>query len=233
MKFRHELKYRVRYLDYIAIRMRLAEILAEDPNADKDGSYTVRSLYFDDYFNSAYNEKYAGIMNRQKFRIRVYNHSEETIRLERKIKSDRYIYKETAPLTKEEVSLIMDGQYDFLLSSPHKALQVFYHECVSNYLRPRVVIDYEREAYVMDEGTLRLTFDKNVRAGREGFDIFNDEMSMVEVLEPGVLIMEVKYTEFAPKMLRKILPSKATDYSAVSKYILSCDKTLYKKRSYI
>jgi len=213
--------------------MRLAEILSEDPNAKEDRTYTIRSLYFDDYFNSAYNEKYSGIMNRQKFRIRIYNNSESIIRLERKIKSDQYIFKETAPLTNDEVASILGGEYGFLLSSSHKAHQVFYHECVSNFLRPRVVVDYEREAYVMDEGTTRITFDKNVRAGREGFDIFNDEMSMVEVMEPGVLIMEVKYTEFAPKILRKVLPSKATDHTAVSKYIMSCEKTLYKKRSYI
>lgn len=232
MKFRHELKYRIQYLDYINVKMRLTELLTEDQHVTADGSYTVRSLYFDDYFNSAYNEKYMGIMNRQKYRIRVYNHSDDTIRLERKIKSDRYIYKETAPLTREEVGWILDGKYDFLLKSSDRLHQIFYYECVSNRMRPRTVVDYEREPFVMDEGTLRLTFDKNIRAGREGFDIFNRDMPMVEVLEPGILIMEVKYTEFAPKILRKILPSKGTDFSAVSKYILSCDTTSYKKHSY-
>jgi hypothetical protein len=91
------------------------------------------------------------------------------------------------------------------------------------------VVDYEREPYVQDAGQLRITFDKNVRAGELGFDIFDPEMPMVEALDPGIVIMEVKYSEFLPKMIRRILPIKASEYRANSKYILCCDLTMHKR----
>jgi len=73
MKFRHELKYLISYPDAALIKMRLNDLLEKDVHINPEGFYTVRSLYFDDYFNSAYNEKYMGVMSRQKYRIRIVN----------------------------------------------------------------------------------------------------------------------------------------------------------------
>jgi hypothetical protein len=57
-------------------------------------------------------------------------------------------------------------------------------------------------------------------------------MPLVETLDTGLMIMEVKYTELLPKIIRKVLPHEATDYMAISKYILCCDKTMHKRYSY-
>lgn len=233
MKYRHEQKYLINFQDYKLIQLRLKELLARDEYVHHDGSYTVRSLYFDDYYNRAYHDKYMGVPSRVKYRIRVYNQSETPIRLERKIKQDRYIHKQTALLTKGEFYKILDGDYGFLFESTNLFHKIFYHECVSNLLRPRVMVEYEREPYVLDAGNVRVTFDLNVRAGVEGFDLFNIEMPMIEALDPGMLVMEVKFTEFLPNIIRKLLPHEATDYAAVSKYILCCDKTMHKGFSHV
>ena len=103
----------------------------------------------------------------------------------------------------------------------------FYYECVSQLLRPRVIVDYEREPWIMDEGTVRITFDKDVRAAVGGYDIFDKTLPALPVLEPGKLIMEVKFTEFLPGILRSLLPPASQEYTAVSKYVLCCDKTAY------
>ena len=232
MRYRHEFKYMINYQDYTLIKMRLKSLLSVDTHADSDDSYSVRSLYFDDYYNHAYYDKYAGVLNRSKYRIRIYNHSDRTINLEKKIKTGQYNYKQTAPMTKDEVHAVLQGNYECLLKSSNNLLRVFYHECMSNLMRPRVVVDYEREPYIMEAGDVRITFDKNIRAGVEGFDIFDDAMPMIETLSPGLLIMEVKFTEFLPNVMRKILPSKASEYIAVSKYILCCDKTLHLRFSH-
>ncbi|MBM3144906.1 MAG: polyphosphate polymerase domain-containing protein [Chloroflexi bacterium] len=161
---------------------------------------------------------------------RIYNYSDRVIQLERKIKSNRYIYKQSAPLTRADVDRIMQGEYAFLLGSSHNTQQVFYYECVAKMMRPRVIVDYEREPYILDAGTVRVTFDTNVRAGVGSLDIFNSKIAAVGTLDPGKLIMEVKYTEFLPNLVRKILPPRSSEFSAVSKYVLCCDKTLYKRR---
>jgi hypothetical protein len=54
-------------------------------------------------------------------------------------------------------------------------------------------------------------------------------MPSIEVLDPSLLVMEVKYTEFLPSLIRDLLPAKAADYAAVSKYVLCCDRTLHKR----
>ena len=77
--------------------------------------------------------------------------------------------KEDAPLTVEEFYKIIDGDYDFLLKSPYPLCQEFYYECVSNMMRPRTIVDYEREPWVYDFGTVRLTFDQNVRVAVGSF----------------------------------------------------------------
>ena len=160
--FRHELKYVIGEPEKALLTERFKHLIQLDKHAT-NGGYTIRSLYFDDYWNSAYAEKDAGILVRKKYRIRIYNFGTNSIKLERKKKVDTYILKEDAPLTVEEFYKIIDGDYDFLLKSPYPLCQEFYYECVSNMLRPRTIVDYEREPWVYDFGTVRLTFDQNVR----------------------------------------------------------------------
>ena len=71
-KYRHELKYLISYADKAELAVRLAPVLHLDPHAT-NGGYFIRSLYFDDYWNTAYEEKDAGVLLRKKYRIRIYN----------------------------------------------------------------------------------------------------------------------------------------------------------------
>ena len=169
-QFRHEAKYLIGLKEKALLTQRFESILNLDRHA-QNGGYTIRSLYFDDYWNSSYEEKAAGILMRKKYRIRIYNFSDRSIKLERKKKFENYIYKEAAPLTREEVEKIIEGDYGFLLHSPHPLCREFYFECVTNVMRPRVIVDYEREPWVYDAGTVRLTFDSNVRAAVGSYDI--------------------------------------------------------------
>ena len=99
--FRNEWKYLISTSEKDLLELRMRHILKKDPHAGDNG-YMIRSLYFEDYFNSAYDEKESGILMRKKYRIRIYDYSDRSIKLERKKKYGSYIYKESAPLTKEE-----------------------------------------------------------------------------------------------------------------------------------
>ena len=113
-KYRHEYKYLIDTAQKEVISRRLAPVLKLDKHAQA-GGYMIRSLYLDDYLNTAYEEKDAGVLQRKKYRIRVYNCSDKSIKLERKKKFGAYIYKEAASLTRDEVYKILDGDYEFLL----------------------------------------------------------------------------------------------------------------------
>ena len=81
MKFRHELKYVVSAAQVELIKNRVKHLLPRDAHAGEKGMYAIRSLYFDDYENRCYRENEDGTDPREKFRIRIYNHSAEKIRL--------------------------------------------------------------------------------------------------------------------------------------------------------
>lgn len=225
-QFRHEWKYLINTAEKELLNLRLKEVFSMDPHAGP-GGYLIRSLYFDDYWNSAYEEKEAGVLMRKKYRIRIYGYSDSSIKLERKKKFGSYIYKESAPLTRRETELILEGKYEFLLKSPHSLCREFYVECTSNLMRPRLIVDYEREPWIMDAGTVRVTMDANVRAAVGSYDIFDPGLPTLPLLEPGKLVMEVKYTQFLPQIVRNILPSRGQEAVAVSKYVMAYEKTRY------
>ncbi len=222
-RFRHELKYLINYGEYEALNMRLSKILSLDPNA-VGGDYTIRSLYFDDLNNSAYEEKEMGIFFRKKYRIRIYNYSDKSIKLERKLKQGQYIYKEAATLTRDETEKIIRGDYGFLLTNEQNLCREFYYECISNFMRPKVIVDYERTPLVMDEGTVRITFDKNLRAAADTFDIFDEGLPAFNIFNEQKLILEVKYTEFLPKLVKDVLPPASSEFTAASKYTMCRDR---------
>ena len=225
-KYRHELKYLISYPEYEGIRRRMLPYFSLDDHA-KDGEYVIRSLYFDDLRGSAYEEKEDGIFFRKKYRIRIYNYSDSSIKLERKKKQDKYIYKESANLTREEFEKILEGDYEFLLRSDQKLLQEFYIECICNMMRPRVIVDYNRTPFILDEGTVRVTFDKAVRAAVGGYDIFDSELPALSAMDTDKLIMEVKYTEYLPQVVRELLPPRSSEFVNASKYVICCDRTKY------
>jgi hypothetical protein len=225
--YRHELKYLINMADYYGIRARIAPVIPLDRQAE-NGGYNLRSLYFDDLWNTAYQEKLMGIDSRRKYRIRVYDAKDTVIKLECKEKAGQYIYKRSANLSRSEHEAILAGDTAFLLDREESVCQDFYLAYTTRVLRPRVIVEYDREPFVMDTGTVRITFDKNVSAGVGSYDLFDPGLPVVGVLEPGKMVMEVKFTEFLPQLVRDILPPKASEFTAVSKYVLCFEAIKYR-----
>ncbi|MEM2108055.1 MAG: VTC domain-containing protein, partial [Candidatus Bathyarchaeia archaeon] len=74
---RHEFKYKIDRLQFDVLKKNLAKVLKPDPHMGAAGQYHVRSLYFDDFRNSAFWEKQAGVYSRDKYRIRIYHYSDD------------------------------------------------------------------------------------------------------------------------------------------------------------
>ena len=226
LKFRHEIKYLINECDKEIIRQKISPVLALDEHTN-NRQYHVRSLYFDDYSGSAYDDKINGHLVRKKYRVRVYDYNSNQIKLECKFKRDAYIHKVSAPLTKEEYYKIINNDFDFLLRREENLCKQFYFECVSRVMRPKVIVDYEREPYILEAGDVRITFDKNIRGISPWFDIFDDNLPSRHALEPGKLVMELKFTEFLPEIVKNSLASRSIEMSAVSKYVICSEKLNY------
>lgn len=223
MIFRHELKYLIDERLHVEYRQRIQTVTELDTNAGEGGRYTIRSLYFEDIWNTAYADKLSGVDARKKYRIRIYNYSDSSIKLECKHKQVSYIHKESVDLSRDEYEQITAGDYVFLLQRPEDLCQEFYLECMQRLLRPRVIVDYEREPYTIDTGDVRVTFDLDVRSALLSYDIFDPDLPTIRALEPGKQVMEVKFTGFLPTAVKKLLADASSEYSAISKYVLCYD----------
>ncbi len=222
--FRHEQKYVLNYLQYNEIKNVVSTLMKPDENAGENGEYMIRSLYMDDMYNSAYEQKMDGVYKRKKYRIRTYNLKKDTINFECKHKSDAYIYKEAFPITEEEFNRIMDNDVTFLLKRKEQLAQEIFIDMRTKLLKPVVIVDYEREAYVYDAGTVRVTFDKNVRAAQPDSDFFDWNIPVYDVFMDGSIIMEIKFTGYIPEHIRKIFKVRNFTQTSASKYCMCVDR---------
>lgn len=220
MKLRHEIKHYINVSDYLTIKNRLKHIASLDSNADENGEYRIRSVYFDDYNDKVLTEKLIGLNYRDKFRIRIYNNNNDLIRLEKKSKINGLCMKMMSILTVEEYTKILKGDIDFLKNSFNPLYNELYVRMNSERWKPKTVVDYIREAYVYSVGNVRITFDKSVRTGLTGIDILENELATIETIDPSYIILEVKYDEFMPDIISDIIQIGERSKTAVSKYAL-------------
>lgn len=226
---RHELKYCISYADYYELRSRALSFMRRDPHG-RDGRYFIRSLYLDDIYLSNYNQKVDGWERRRKYRIRTYDLSRDTIKFEIKDKFDSFISKSSSLITYEQYRDIIKGNFGFAGEmirtnsdgGREKALRIGYIDCACKILRPQVVVDYTREVFICDEGNVRMTFDMNLRAGQGTGDMFDPHLPTVSAYDSGKMILEVKYDDFLPEYIKKMLRSLSLWQSAESKYAMCC-----------
>jgi len=225
LKYRHELKYYVNHHQYHIIRQQLKSLLSPDKNADSSGQYHIRSLYFDDIDNKAIHEKLGGIRDREKYRIRIYNFSDRVIHLEKKIKFNDYITKVKATLSREMADAILAGDYEVLNDPRKPLLYEMYQQTTKQLLRPKVIVDYVREAYVSAAGNVRITFDKDLKTGLNATDIFNSKLNTIHAFDNNFIVFEVKYDEFMPDYIRTAIQANGLVRQSNSKYVI-CRKWL-------
>ena len=228
LKLRHEYKYYMPYTDYLAMRGRISALLIPDANMPSQEGYYVRSLYFDDPVYSSRFEKVSGYKSRSKTRIRIYNKSLDTIKLEKKIKIFKYVGKRSAELTKEELRGIMTNDTRILLRSDSPVVHEFYVEQKLKRLRPVIVVDYQREAYRYKAGNVRITFDKNLQAASGNFNsaLSDEGLFYKNAYPPGLIAMEVKFDSFLPTVVKNLIRLYTARRVAISKYVLALNSAM-------
>ena len=224
--YRHELKYIINSGWHQILRQRLKAAMKPDPHGDK-GVYRITSLYFDDVFRSAYNDKALGLDVRKKYRIRYYGLSPDFIRLEVKEKKGDMVCKRSVPLTYEQYQGILKGERSFLKppnSDAVTAAEEFYASDRLVRLSPAVLVDYVREAYVCPAGNVRITFDMQLKTSHQ-LDPLGKQADFYNVFDGGEIILEVKYDRFIPAHIQALLSGIPMTRESVSKFVLCSDKT--------
>lgn len=217
---RHELKYFIHPAEVEALRVRLRRGLTLDPHCRGGRPYAIRSLYFDDIDDSAYFDKTDGVMNRDKYRIRIYRHSDAEIFLERKRKMGDLIQKSSVQITRRLCEQIMAGDPRGLYRSNNPLLRDTFVQMRTRLLRPSVIVDYEREAYLHPVENVRITFDLKLRSGLHNMDLFDPDIPTVCPHDGRVEILEVKFDNYLPEHIRWLLEDVKAERSAISKYVM-------------
>lgn len=216
MEFRHEWKHEISYSDLLALRARLGAVMERDQHA-VNGSYEIRSLYFDNLEDKALREKINGVNCREKFRVRYYNGDLSQIVLEKKSKQNGLCRKEQARLSREEARAIAEGALSELKGSLAPLVWELCFKMTTQGLRPRTIVDYTREPFVYAPGNVRVTLDYNIRTGMNGTDFLDPDCVTVPAGDAPA-ILEVKWDSFLPSMIRDLVQVPRTHTSAFSKY---------------
>ena len=218
IRLRHELKHTISPGEDLILSARLGKLFRRDKHADAHGVYRVSSLYFDTPTDRALRQKIDGVNCREKFRIRYYNDDLTFIRLEKKYKINGRCGKRSTKVTAQQVAAILAGDTDFLLTGD-ALMQELYSKMRCQLLAPKTIVTYDREAFLFEPGNVRVTLDRNLRTGLASLDFLNPALHHVPVSD-GTAVLEVKYDEFLPELVKMAVQVPNTQASACSKYAI-------------
>ena len=221
--FRNEHKFIIDDLTAEMTKARIATLCFPDSHAGEDGFYDIRSLYFDCLNNRFYQENLAGVSDRHKWRIRIYNCSDERITLEKKSTLRGLKHKDSCPVTRDRVMAFINGDISHM-EGDSPLMEEFITEAITENITPRVIVDYRRVPYVYPIGNVRVTVDSMIGASTNFEDFFSEDLNLFRAIPVGTSVLEVKFDEVLPYAIREIINSSANlTPTAFSKYVNSFD----------
>ena len=218
-QYRSEWKYMLRNQELALLQSRISQIMDLDPHTPPNGRYLIHSLYFDDYKDTSVYTTDSGLSDRFKWRIRYYGDDLTYIVLEKKEKQESRCYKKSCRITIDEYTRIFSGDIVDLVWETNKSLirELAADMMTKNY-KPKVIIDYERIAYVEEITNVRITFDMKISASYELENFLDGDYQKFYILPSGTNVLEVKFDEILPSYIKNIVESYSYNQSSFSKY---------------
>lgn len=137
--------------------------------------------------------------------------------MERKFKHGGLGYKDLALLTAEQAKQIVSGDIRWMAKSTDEVILGFYSRIRGEGLAAKVIVDYTREPFVFAPGNVRVTLDYNIRTALRCIDFLNTNCTTVPVPD-SPCILEVKWDNFLPDMVRDMVQLGDRHRTAFSKY---------------
>lgn len=208
----YEVKFLVTEEQVAEIAARLHGVLALDAYADPamGNAYLTTSVYTDTPAFDVYRRTDG--YDRDKFRGRRYG-TAGPVFVERKTKRGDKVRKYRAPVHANELADLLAPE-----ARGEWAGDWFHAELLAKGLAPVCRVTYERVAYLgtVEGGTVRVTFDRNVRGERCGDWTLAPVPRGAPLLE--TVIAEFKFRTAMPALLKGIVADLALTPTPVSKY---------------
>ena len=109
---------------------------------------------------------------------------------------------------------------DVFWDTDDQLLKEFCIDLVTKRFLPKVIINYEREAFVEAIANVRVTLDYNVSASNEIGRFLNGDYLKIPVLGKKKHILEVKFDDILPSYIKGVLHSNTLMQQSFSKYYL-------------
>ncbi len=215
---RYEYKYVIHARSAELLKHQLGALLRPDEHADSNGEYFIRSVYFDDGSYSAFYEKLAGGSVRNKYRLRFYNMDSGRIAFEAKRKCGQLVRKESLLVPLPTAERMMNCAALTAQEKQAPLLAEFDALSCGMGLKPRVIVDYTRAAFLYPVNNVRITLDSNICAESFHMDRVFRRLSSIPVAEHGEAVLEVKFSEWLPPFLAQALSGVPEILQANSKY---------------
>jgi len=217
---RQELKYYINVTEADRMRGLFSEVLRSDKSPKYNSGYLVSSLYFESYDDRNLDEKLDGLLSRRKYRIRMYNKDFSLIKLENKIKENNTVSKISSIITKEDSYNLYNLNFKKIVNRDKILNHMISYLDVFKY-KPKVIVEYEREAYFLPYNNIRITFDKNLNTYNNFTDFNNiDKGTCFPVINERMITLEVKFSNDIPVYLKDILASIPASRASIGKYVL-------------
>ena len=148
--------------------------------------------------------------------------------LEKKEKIEGRCHKKSCKITVEEYNnIISEDLTDLIFDTEKKLIKELAIDMLIHNYTPKVIIDYERIAYVEEIANVRITFDMKISASYELENFLDGNYQSFYVLPSGLNVLEVKFDDILPSHIRNIVESYSYTQGSFSKYyygrkILDC-----------
>ena len=227
---RYEVKYLLGAHQLADVQSALRDFLVSDANGCGERGYYVHSIYFDSPNLDFLREKFEGQLTRLKPRIRAYRPTMDgppsALFLELKGRHARIVHKRRCPIEQPlaELLLTQSPVHPNGWSDEHTVLGEFQYMSHRMRLIPAVSVLYHRTAYF---GTLwpnlRITFDRLVLCSpATGLTVPSEDF--YQAMPFGQSVMELKYNDKMPAILRQRLNSLGLQQRTFSKYAVSVER---------
>ena len=201
-------------------------ILDNFANEESNKEYFVSSIYFEDDFNTGFNEKVDGYRIRKKYRFRTYlnKNKKNPVFLEVKGRNLERTYKKRITIPSKYFDLFKSREnYLSILKifSNNLIISNFIFDVFRKNLQPKVRVDYYRKPYIVSNGLyFRLTFDNQISSSKvSNLDFKKDNQHNI-LCKAGFTVLELKFERSIPAWFHRIIQSYDLQRRSISKYVL-------------
>lgn len=215
-QFRHEIKYFINSQTAIGLSKKLDTTLKRDIHC-AENAYSVRSLYYEDIYKSSLVDKLNGNPEGRKFRLRYYNEETDAIRAEIKVKKSGFIKKYAEPIGDMSNWNLMSQ------SEPQGVLGKYMVAYKQKKLRPKVILYYKRWAWIYQPLNIRITIDYDLKYSENVANFIDEKLPMYAMGDERLAILEVKYNDYLPIHIKKLLTNLRSEFVSISKYAMAME----------